>query len=120
MRAMIHLKERSHYENRYDDQTIAICRRNERVLLDAFLAAVDKTLPELAESPTTEKGRDPIEELARVHHTYHYFYTNYEAGTRWEKRDKTVAEWMAVDEAKDLHLQNARLTSEPVCQDCGK
>lgn len=114
-----HLKERAYYEKHYDDQTIAICRRNEQVLLDSFLLAVDKTLPELAENPTVE-GRDPIEELARVHHTHHFFYTNYEAGLRWEKRDKTIADWMAEDEAKDLQIESSRLTSEPVCQHCGK
>ncbi len=90
------------------------------MLLDVFLAGVEKTLPELAESPVTKEGRDPIEELARVHHTFHYFYIDYNAGERWEDREKTIAEWIAKDESKDQQLQNARLTTEPVCQHCGK
>lgn len=115
-----YLKDRQSYEDTYDRHTVEICRKNEQMLLDVFLAGVEKVLPELAESPVTKEGRDPIDELARVHHTFHYFYIYYNAGERWKEREKTIAEWMAKDESKDLQLQNARLTTEPVCQHCSK
>jgi hypothetical protein len=44
----------------------------------------------------------------------------FELVERYEKRDSTIREWMARDEAKDNQLANARLTTEPKCQHCSK
>jgi hypothetical protein len=39
---------------------------------------------------------------------------------RYNQRESTIREWVERDEAKDQKILAARLSSEPVCQHCGK
>jgi hypothetical protein len=70
--------------------------------------------------PYIEGEKDPAHEVAKIHHFYHYFETDYTAGERWEKREETINEWMNADRSKDQQLEDARLIREPPCQHCGK
>lgn len=39
---------------------------------------------------------------------------------RYEKRESTISDWIARDEAKDEQIAGARLSEEPYCHHCGK
>lgn len=111
-----YIEDRKHYEDRYDDVTIAICRHREEICIDAFNEAKKKLKPLTGK----DKDKDPEYELMRVVNVYHYFSVEWTAGERWEKREEEIQKMMDADEAKDRQLAEARLTTEPICMHCGK
>lgn len=113
---MTYLQDHKHYEDRYDDVTIAICRQRERIYVDAFRKAKKDLKPFTGK----DKDKDPERELLKVLNIYYYFGVEWVAGERWEKRKAEIQEMMDADEAKDRQLAEARLSSEPVCMHCGK
>lgn len=111
-----YLQDRKHYEDRYDDVTIDLCRHREQIYVDAF----HKAKKDLKPFTGKDKDKDPERELLKVLNIYYYFGVEWLAGERWEKREEEIQKMMDADEAKDRQLAEARLTSEPVCIHCGK
>lgn len=106
-----HLKERKYYEDLYDKFTVEEARRG-MVHYDKFYAEFESKLP---------KG----EKIDRPGNAFliNVFYmetVGNELLDRYEKRDSTIIEWVARDEAKDEQITDARLTEEPYCHHCGK
>lgn len=111
-----YLKDRQYYEDRYDDITISVCRSQERICIDAFHSA-KKSLKPLTGK---DKDKNPEHELMKAFNLHRYFMVDWTAGERWEKRDAEIQEMMDADEAKDIQLAEAHLTSEPICMHCSK
>lgn len=104
-----HLKSRKEYEDRYDRQTVNIGR--EKVAL--HLKACDELKKKIKDDP---KPKATEFWLGKIF----FLYVEVPLGERWEKRESTIREWQASDEAKDAKLENTRPTTEPVCYHCGK
>lgn len=111
-----YLQDRKHYEDRYDDITIAVCRQKEQICIDAFHSAKKKPTPLTGK----DKDKDPEQELLRAFNLHYYFMVEWRAGERWEEREQEIQNMMSEDEAKDCQITEARLTSEPSCIHCGK
>lgn len=111
-----HLREREFYENLYDNTTISLCRRQERICVGAYNEALKKLKPLTGK----DKDKDPKRELTKAFNFHYYFMVEWTAGERWEKRDQEIRKMMSEDEAKDTQIAEARLTFEPVCIHCGK
>ncbi|MGB3945576.1 MAG: hypothetical protein WBK76_01935 [Candidatus Saccharimonadales bacterium] len=111
-----YLQDRKHYEDRYDDITIAVCRQKEQICIDAFHAAKKKLKPLAGK----DKDKDPEQELLRAFNLHYYFMVEWRAGERWEEREQEIQNMMSEDEAKDRQIAEARLTSEPSCIHCKK
>lgn len=110
---MTYLKPRKKYEDRYDRQTVEIGRDK----LDWLLKARDEFKKKIKE----KYGKDPKPEATEFWWgRLCFLYVEIPLGERWEKRDSTIWQWQADDEAKDTRLENARPTAEPVCYHCGK
>jgi uncharacterized Zn finger protein len=109
---MTYLKDRQHYEDRYDRTTVESCRRGERI--------VNQTFKE------TEK-RLPANELKQRHSGWYLQYSVFyfslvelPAALRAKDREETIAKWMAHDEDKDLRLAKAQIPSGTYCHSCGR
>lgn len=111
-----YLQDRKHYEDRYDDITIAVCRQKEQICIDAFHAAKKKLTPLTGK----DKDKDPEQELLRAFNLHYYFMVEWRAGERWEEREQEIQNMMSEDEAKDRQIAEARLISEPYCIHCEK
>jgi hypothetical protein len=112
-----YLKERTHYEDRYDDVTVSICRMKEKIVEDAYQSLKAKGLPKLTGE---DKDKDPERELIKVHNWTYYFEVEWVAGERWQQRDDKIQKMMNEDAGKDEQLAEARLTKEPLCVHCRK
>lgn len=107
-----HLKDRQHYEDRYDSGTVEQCRSGERIVNQTF-AEMDKKLPN-----SEKKGRQ-----AGWYLMYSQLYFNFVetvAAARRHSREKRIAEWMEADEQKDRRLADAKMAKIPFCRSCGK
>lgn len=111
-----YLQDRKHYEDRYDDITVAVCRQKEQICIDAFHDAKKKLKPLTGK----DKDKDPEQELRKVFNLHYYFMVEWRAGERWEAREQEIQNMMSKDEAKDRQIAEARLTSEPSCMHCDK
>lgn len=106
-----HLKDRQYYENLYDKFTIEAARRG-MVHYEKFLAEFESKLPK---GETIDKPGNAF--LVNV---FYMETVGNELLHRYEKRDVTISEWTARDEAKDEQIASARLGEEPYCHHCGK
>jgi hypothetical protein len=111
-----YLQDRKYYEDRYDDITVAVCRKKEQICIDAFHEAKKQLKPLTGK----DKDKDPEHELKRALNLHHHFIVEWYAGERWEQREQEIQDMMSADETKDRQLGEARLTSEPSCVHCGK
>lgn len=111
-----YLQDRKHYEDRYDDMTIALCRQKEQLCVDAYHSAKKNLKPLTGK----DKDKDPEEELLKAVNLHRYFMVEWLAGERWEKREQEIQDMMNADEAKDQQITEARLIAEPTCIHCGK
>jgi hypothetical protein len=105
-----HLKERQFYEDIYDRHTVEDGRRShasfEKVYDDFF-----KKFPD----------EDPKRHGVVLHMNIFYMaFVGNDLLDRYDKRDEYISDWMAKDEAKDTQIADARLSTEPICQHCGK
>lgn len=114
---MTYLEARSSYKERYDRITVELCRDQEAIIRKVYQDGKKKGFDKIAND---KKVKDPEWEAVRVLNFFHYFMVDMLAGERWEKRKDTIQKWMDEDEAKDLRLNEARLTAEPKCEHCGK
>lgn len=106
-----HLKQRQYYEDLYDKFTIEAARRG-MVHYDKFLIDFESKLPK------GEKLDKPGN--AFVVNVFYMQTVGNELIHRYEKRESTINEWIARDEAKDEQIASARLSEEPYCHYCGK
>lgn len=111
-----YLQDRNHYEDRYDDITIGICRQQERICSDAYREAKQK----LKLLTGKDKDKDPEQELLKVFNLHYCLMVEWRAGERWEEREQEIQNMMGGDQSKDQQLAEARLTPEPSCMHCGK
>lgn len=112
-----YLQDRKHYEDRYDDITITLCRQKEQLCIDAYRSAKKNLKPLTGK----DKDKDPEEELLKVVNLHRYFMVEWLAGERWEKSEQEIQDMMSSYETKDRQISQARLTSEPACIiHCGK
>lgn len=105
-----HLKERQFYEDIYDRHTVEDGRRNQASFEKVYHEFVKKNPPE-----------DPKHPGFVLHMNIFYMaYVGNDLLDRYDKRDEYIREWMAKDEAKDIQIADARLSTEPRCRHCGK
>lgn len=114
---MNYLKTREHYEERYDNLTVELCRAKEQMLRDVIRKSKEEGLPKLTGK---DSDKDPEHEMMKVMNVFHYSMVDSLAGERWQNRDESINDMMAEDEAKDSQLHNARLKDEPICLHCKK
>jgi uncharacterized Zn finger protein len=108
----IHLKDRRHYEDRYDDSTIEICRRGERVVNQTFVE-MQKKLP-AGELKQRKSG------WYLQYSIFYFSMVEMPAAIRHNEREEAIAKWMKEDEEKDQRLANAHITGGTYCRSCGK
>lgn len=107
---MSFLADRSVYEDRYDTITVDLCRWREQLVLDA-----------LGERPALDARGEADSASGYYQYSILYFeFVELVAGDRWQRREDTITEWMAADEAKDRRLAEARPAKIPYCRSCGE
>ncbi len=107
-----YLQDRKHYEDRYDDGTIAKCRSGERIVNDTF-KEMEKKLPK----------KDLTERLPGwylQYSQYYFLFVESAAAARAASRDATIAKWMEEDQKKDDKLASAHISGGTYCRTCGK
>lgn len=107
-----HLKELQHYADRYDESTIEICRRGERVVNQAF-AEMQKKLPE-----TELKQHMPGWYLQ--YSILYFSMVEMPAALRVAEREETITKWMKQGDEKDQQLADANIAGGTYCRSCGK
>lgn len=105
-----HLKERQHYEDRYDHTTVFIARLD----MKSFLDFRDKWHEQ---SPDTEENK--FRNTWHLNNIYMMIVGN-KLVDRYDEREQAIQTMMAKDEARDARLSATRLTSEPHCEHCNK
>jgi hypothetical protein len=105
------LKSRSYYEDLYDRLTVKDARRG-MIYYDDFYAKFEKKLPK----------DDKIDSPGNALLLNVFYMQTVGDGLlhRYEKREKTISEWIDRDESKDTQIAAARLTEEPYCHHCSK
>lgn len=106
-----HLKEQSYYEDLYDSLTVKYARKN-ILHYYKFYQQFEKKLPK--DDKIDRPGN------AILLNVFYMQSVGDELLDRYEKRDKSIKEWMERDESKDEMLSGARLSEEPYCQYCNK
>lgn len=110
--SITYLEDRQHYEDRFDDTTIAICRDGERMVNNVFKELQTK-LP-ASEIKQHKQGW-------YLQYSFMYFAMVESAAVRrHDERETTIAKWMAEDEAKDRRLAEAHIPGGTYCRNCGK
>ena len=105
-----HLEDRQKYEDRYDRLTVDFARTDLKYFMQ-FRKKWFEIMP--------DEKEDSFRSVFHLNGLYMQMVGNHLL-ERYDNRDTRIQEWMAEDEAKDEQVANARLTSEPKCQHCGK
>ncbi|OGJ55461.1 hypothetical protein A2706_02980 [Candidatus Peribacteria bacterium RIFCSPHIGHO2_01_FULL_51_35] len=100
-----YLKERSHYEDRYDRFTVERCRWYEepRPVSDEELEAAEMSLAD----------------IQRCHDLVTGWSIFQLAGDRYLQREKSITQWMEKDKRRDAMVERARVPMVR-CPSCGK
>ncbi len=106
----IHLKDHKYYEDIFDHVTVMGGRRNY-----ASFEGFRKKFLEIA----SDQPPDSYRNVMHLNWFYMLMVGN-ELVERYDKRESEIQQMMASDQAKDEQIAAARLTSEPVCEHCGK
>ncbi len=107
-----YLKSRQHYEDRYDDGTVATCRSGERIVNDTFKVVEKK----LHKKELVERQAGWYLEYSKLY----FMFVESAAAARHEGRDATIEKWMAEDAKKDERLATANIAGGTYCRSCGK
>jgi len=107
-----YLQDRQHYEDRYDDGTVAKCRSGERIVNDTFKIMEKK----LTKKELTER----LPGWYLQYSLYYFWFVETAAAERAENRETTIAKWMEEDEKKDDRLAKAHISGGTYCRTCGK
>lgn len=108
----IHLKKREHYEDRYDESTVEICRRGERVVNQTF-AEMQKKLPE-------KELKQHMPGWYLQYSILYFSMVEMPSALRVAEREETIAKWMEQDNDKDQRLADASIAGGTYCRSCGK
>ena len=104
-----YLKPKQHYIDLYDSHTVSQCRSWLSHVLDP------EYLKEQAKKhKMSEKEAAGVR--GAVDHLYIYFHT----GERYIKKEETIREWVARDEARDKFFETAKGPTEVTCLTCGR
>lgn len=106
-----YLKDRKHYEDRYDENTVEQCRSGEAVVNGAF-KEMEKKFPR----------NELIEKLPGwylQYSQYYFLFVESTAASRSVYREAQIAKWMEEDQAKDDKLASAQI-AVMYCRTCGK
>lgn len=103
-----HLRDRQHYEDRYDHTTVYLAR----IDMKTFLSFRDKWHEQ---SPDNEENQ--FRNSWHLNNFYMMMVGN-KLVDRYNERDQAIRVMMAEDEARDARLSAARLTAEPHCEHC--
>lgn len=107
-----YLENQQHYEDRYDDSTVEICRRGESVVNQTFWK-MQKKLP----------ANELKQHRSGWYLQYSIFYfsmVELPAAMRVAEREETIAKWMKQDQEKDQRLADAHIAGGTYCRSCGK
>jgi hypothetical protein len=107
-----YLKEQQHYEDRYDESTVEICRRGERVVNQTFVE-MQKKLP----------AKELKQHMSGWYLEYSILYfslVEMPAALRVSEREETIAKWMKQDDEKDQRLADSSIAGGTYCRSCGK
>lgn len=107
---MAYLQERSKYEDRYDRTTVYIARQKVESF-EQFRTRWFEIMPD--EKP------DSYRSIFHLNWIYMLMAGN-KLVERYDERENGIREMMDEDVRKDDQIAEARLTSEPICQHCGK
>lgn len=105
----VNTKPRKYYEDLYDHTTVEFGRRD----TETFNGLYDKFFEIMPDEP-----RNSHRAILHLNLIYMVFVGN-NLLDRYDKREESIREWIARDEAKDARVTTARLTKEPICQHCG-
>lgn len=98
-----YLRDRQHYEDRYDRMTVENCRRSEAFFLNLHKKAKDKKQAKMQ---------------AAVHE-YAWKIKKLYLTKRWyDNKESTIDTWMQEDEQRDKLLSEARPPSNILCDEC--
>ena len=106
-----HLKDRQHYEDRYDRLTVESARRD-IVYYDKFYDEFESKLP-----PDDKIDRPGNAILLNI---FYMQTVGDELVRRYLERDRSIEEMMSKDKARDNQISEARLNKEPKCHHCNK
>lgn len=103
-----HLKNRSYYENRYDEIVVHRCRDMVRIY-----GNID--IPN-----EIQKGTKEYAEYERVRHAVLWVSLYCLKGELWKDRRSTIDKWMHEDEHRDKLLEKSRPPTDIYCTECRK
>jgi hypothetical protein len=103
-----HIQPREYYEKNYDRTTVEAGRRDTVIFNNLY----DKFFEIMPDEP-----RNSHRAALHLNLVYMVFVGNHLLD-RYDKREESIRDRIAKDEAKDERLAVARLTTEPICQHC--
>lgn len=107
-----YLRDQKHYEDRYDDSTISICRSGEEIVNKSF-AELERKLPK-----SELEDRKPGWYLQ--YSLMYFYFVEFRAAKRYAERDQTITKWMNEDKEKDDRIAAATPSGSHYCTACGK
>ncbi len=106
MKPSPHLKDRAHYEDLYDRDTVEICREREESLCRP---------PPGVKATKQEIKRENNKIWPKTLRDISLWY---EAGARYAKREETINKWIESDRRRDEQLEKAVLPENITCRAC--
>lgn len=107
-----YLKDRKHYEERYDLATIEKCRTGERIVNLSFIE-IEKKLPK-------KELQEKTPGWYLLYSQLYFLYVEAVAAFRAENKDATIEKWMDEDRKRDDRIDKATLSAGIYCRSCGK
>lgn len=107
-----HLKERKHYKDRYDESTVEICRKGERV--------VNQTFTEMQKKLSAKELKQHMPGWYLQYSILYFSMVEMPAALRVAEREETITKWMKQDDDKDQRLADAHIAGGTCCRSCGK
>jgi hypothetical protein len=107
-----YIKERKHYEDRYDEGTVAKCRSGERIVNDTF-KIMEKKL-------TKNELYDKLPGWYLQYSQYYFLLVESAAASRAINRESQIAKWMEEDQKLDDKIASAHISGGSYCRSCGK
>ncbi len=107
----MYLQNRQHYEDRYDDGTIAKCRSGESIVNKTF-TLMESTLPK-------KELSEKLPGWYLQYSQYYFLFVESAAASQSINRDAQIAKWMEEDQKKDDRINSAHIAGGTYCRSCG-
>lgn len=131
---LTHLQDRQHYEDRYDEITVELCRITEGVLTEKYPKAEPIYIFDTRSSTTSSEEADKYNtwyaKLTKEQKEYLemrkaiWLHLYFQMWDRYQKREKTINDWIARDREWDEKRKNIWDSAEPRkdkrCRKCGE